>query len=89
MKKYKFKVNYKNYYLMYNDTQKAKIDYMRCYEWADLIKSIRYAIKNDRLSHKDNIYSVHFVAKTINNYSFKISMINNNTFKIVDLKSEV
>lgn len=85
MKNYKFKVNYKTYHLLYNDEQKRKIDYMRKTEWKDLIKAIRYQLKNSSLSHKDNIYSVHYIASAINNYEYKIAMINDNTLKIVDL----
>lgn len=85
MNRYQFKINYKTYYLLYNEEQKRKIDYMRVTEWKDLIKSIRYMVKNNRLSHKDNIYSVHYVSQAINNYEYKIAMISNNTFKIIDL----
>lgn len=83
MKKY-FNANYKKYKLEYEEEQKAKIDYMN--SWKNTIDWLKWYIKHDKVNSaiNDRICSTSYIASAIDNYSFYIAKINDNTFRIID-----
>lgn len=79
-----FQVNYKKYKLEYEEEQKAKIDYMR--GWKNTIDWLKWYIKHDKVNSaiKGRICDTSYIASAIDNYSFYIAKINDNTFRIID-----